>query len=72
MWVIVHSAGHTWLSASTDVYLFPLMCEQFDRLGVLLGALETDTMNRVLLMSILEDCKECYREPVPVGVHPHR
>jgi hypothetical protein len=51
MWGMVHSAGHTWLSASTDVYLLSLVCEHC---GVPLGALETDTMIRVLLMSILE------------------
>jgi hypothetical protein len=54
MWVIVHSAGHTWLPASTDVYLLSLVCEQCDRRGVLLGALETDSKIRVLLMSITE------------------
>jgi hypothetical protein len=51
---MVHSAGHTWLSTSTDVYLLPLVCEQGDRRGLLLGALETDTTNHVLLMLILE------------------
>jgi hypothetical protein len=57
MWDMVHTAGHTWLSTSTPVYLLPLVCEQCDRRGVLLGALETDTTIRVLLMSILEVVK---------------
>ena len=54
MWDMVHTAGQTWLSASTDVYLLQLVCEQFDRRDLLLGALETDTTNRALLMSIIE------------------